>query len=167
MDFLTRFWKTEDIMKFHHLGQKSDFDFSAPNADILESFTMTTRNILVPFLCHEFTSLCPVTGQPDFAKIEVLSFPNEKGIESKSLKLYLNGFRNHGAFHESVIAEIGETIWQKISPKFLRVWGDFHPRGGISIKPLFLRFAEELSAQEKMEIEEKVTQYDRIRKFDW
>jgi len=154
-------------MKFDHLGKPSAFDFSAPNAEILETFENTAGAIVAPFLCHEFTSLCPVTGQPDFARLEIVIIPDALGLESKSLKLYLNGFRNHGSFHESVIAEIGETIFAKTQPRFLRVFGDFHVRGGIAIKPLFVKFSSPLSSEEKAEMKEKIEQYDRVRKFDF
>jgi len=154
-------------MDFKNLGKKSDFDFSAPDPDILETFENPAGDIVAPFLCHEFTSICPVTGQPDFAKIEIVVVPDALGLESKSLKLFLNGFRNFGAFHEKIIADIGKILFQKLSPKFLRAFGDFSVRGGIAIKPLFLKFSDKISATEKIEISEKIKNYDRIRHFDF
>ena len=154
-------------MHFQHLGKTSAFDFFMPNADLLESFENNAGAVVAPFLCHEFTSLCPITGQPDFARLEIVIIPDAFGIESKSLKLYLNGFRNHGAFHEKVIRDIGTTLFEKISPLFLRVWGDFHVRGGIALKPLFLQFSPHLSAEKRAEVSEKVEHYDRLRKFDF
>lgn len=85
--------------------------------------------------CHEFTCLCPKTGQPDFAKIYISYIPGEFLIESKALKLYLFSFRNHGIFHEFVINKIASDLAQVLKPKYIKVVGDFMPRGGIAIKP--------------------------------
>ena len=86
--------------------------------------------------CHEFTCLCPKTGQPDFAKVYISYIPKDHLIESKALKLYLFSFRNHGIFHEFVINKIANDLKQAIDPKFIQVYGDFMPRGGIAIRPL-------------------------------
>ncbi len=86
--------------------------------------------------CHEFTCLCPKTGQPDFAKIYISYLPAESLVESKSLKLYLFSFRNQGIFHEFVINKIAEDLFNTIKPKYLKVLGDFMPRGGIAIRPI-------------------------------
>lgn len=85
------------------------------------------------FTCPEFTSLCPVTGQPDFAHIIIDYIPDGYIIESKSLKLYLGSFRNHGAFHESVTMQIAERFMLEARPKWLRIAGIWFPRGGIPI----------------------------------
>ncbi len=85
------------------------------------------------FTCPEFTSLCPVTGQPDFAILVIDYAPGEWLVESKSLKLYLNAFRNHGAFHEDCTVAIGRRLAELLDPKFLRIGGYWYPRGGIPI----------------------------------
>ena len=85
------------------------------------------------FTAPEFTSLCPVTGQPDFAHLMVDYVPEKWLLESKSLKLYLSAFRNHGAFHEDCTVAIGKCISSLIKPKFLRIGGYWYPRGGIPI----------------------------------
>ncbi|MFA5958400.1 preQ(1) synthase [Hyphomicrobium sp.] len=85
------------------------------------------------FTAPEFTSLCPVTGQPDFAHLVIDYVPGKWLLESKSLKLYLAAFRNHGAFHEDCTVAIGKRIAELIKPKFLRIGGYWYPRGGIPI----------------------------------
>ena len=90
---------------------------------------------LVTFDCPEFTSLCPKTGQPDFARIFIRYIPRVNMVESKSLKLYLFSFRNHGDFHEDCINIILNDLWRLMDPKYLEVYGVFTPRGGISIYP--------------------------------
>lgn len=87
------------------------------------------------FICTEFTSLCPKTGQPDFAKIYINYIAGKKMVESKSLKLYLFSFRNHGDFHEDCIQKICNDLQKLIKPKYLEVVGEFTPRGGIAIFP--------------------------------
>jgi 7-cyano-7-deazaguanine reductase len=88
---------------------------------------------LARFTAPEFTSLCPVTGQPDFAHLVIDYVPAEWLIESKSLKLYLGAFRNHGAFHEDCTISIGQRIAQTAAPRWLRIGGYWYPRGGIPI----------------------------------
>ena len=88
---------------------------------------------IVRFTCPEFTSLCPVTGQPDFAHLMIDYAPGPWLLESKSLKLYIASFRNHGAFHEDCTVMIGKRIASEIKPKFLRIGGYWYPRGGIPI----------------------------------
>lgn len=88
---------------------------------------------LVRFVCPEFTSLCPVTGQPDFAHLVIDYAPERKLIESKSLKLFLTSFRNHGAFHEDCTVTIAKRIVTAAKPKWLRIGGYWYPRGGIPI----------------------------------
>ena len=85
--------------------------------------------------CPEFTSLCPITGQPDFATITISYVPGERMVESKSLKLYLFSFRNHGDFHEDCVNVIMKDLIKLMDPKYSEVWGKFTPRGGISIDP--------------------------------
>ena len=87
------------------------------------------------FNCPEFTSLCPITGQPDFATIYISYVPDVRMVESKSLKLYLFSFRNHGDFHEDCMNIIMKDLIALMNPKYIEVWGKFTPRGGISIDP--------------------------------
>ena len=104
---------------------------------VLESFSNRhpENDYFVKFNCPEFTSLCPITGQPDFATIYISYVPDEKLVESKSLKLYLFSFRNHGDFHEDVVNEIMNDLVKLLDPKYIEVWGKFLPRGGLSIDP--------------------------------
>ena len=85
------------------------------------------------FTCPEFTCLCPITGQPDFAHLVIDYVPDEWIVESKSLKLYLAAFRNHGAFHEDCTVAIGKKLVDFLAPRFLRIGGYWYPRGGIPI----------------------------------
>ena len=89
----------------------------------------------VQFNCPEFTTLCPITGQPDFAEIKIMYLPGERMVESKSLKLYLFSFRNHGDFHEDCVNVIMKDLIRLMAPKYIEVLGLFLPRGGISIYP--------------------------------
>ena len=93
------------------------------------------RDYWVTFTCPEFTTLCPKTGQPDFATLTIRYIPSKKLVESKSLKLYLFGFRNHGDFHEDVINVIYNDLAKLLKPKYMEVYGKFAARGGISIDP--------------------------------
>jgi 7-cyano-7-deazaguanine reductase len=88
---------------------------------------------LVRFACPEFTSLCPVTGQPDFAHIVIDYVPRDWLVESKSLKLFMGSFRNHGAFHEACTVQIGLRLQQELDPLWIRIGGYWYPRGGIPI----------------------------------
>ncbi|MEO8630141.1 MAG: preQ(1) synthase [Betaproteobacteria bacterium] len=90
-------------------------------------------NYVARFTAPEFTSLCPVTGQPDFAHIVIDYVPGSWLVESKSLKLYLGAFRNHGAFHEDCTIAIAKRLVDLLAPKFLRIGGYWYPRGGIPI----------------------------------
>ena len=93
------------------------------------------NDYFVKFNCPEFTSLCPITGQPDFASIYISYIPAEKMVESKSLKLYLFSYREHGDFHENCVNTIMKDLIALMEPKYIEVWGKFLPRGGISIDP--------------------------------
>ena len=119
------------------LGNKDvNYDFGY-NPDVLESFSNKhpENDYFVKFNCPEFTSLCPITGQPDFATVTVSYVPDKLLVESKSLKLYLFSFRNHGDFHEDCVNIIMKDLIELLSPKYIEVWGKFLPRGGISIDP--------------------------------
>lgn len=93
--------------------------------------------------CFEFSSLCPMTRQPDIGNIHIVYIPDEWMVESKSLKLYLFGFRNHGAFHEWCVNTIMKDLVDLLHPKYLEVYGDFNSRGGISILPVSIYATEE------------------------
>lgn len=90
-------------------------------------------NYVARYVAPEFTSLCPVTGQPDFAHLVIDYVPDQWLVESKSLKLYLTSFRNHGAFHEGCTIDIAKKIIATIAPRWLRIGGYWYPRGGIPI----------------------------------
>lgn len=90
-------------------------------------------NYVARFTVPEFTSICPVTGQPDFAHLVIDYVPGKWLVESKSLKLYLQSFRNHGAFHEDCTVAIGKRLVSTLAPKWLRIGGYWYPRGGIPI----------------------------------
>ena len=100
------------------------------------------------FVCTEFTSLCPKTGQPDFAKIFINYIADQKMVESKSLKLYLFSFRNHGDFHEDCVQKICDDIVTLIKPHFIEVIGEFTPRGGIAIFPYVSQASNEKQFKE-------------------
>lgn len=120
----------------NHLGNKTEYkqDY-AP--EILEAFENkhAENDYWVTFDCPEFTSLCPITGQPDFATLRIDYIPDVKMVESKALKLYLFSFRNHGAFHEDCVNIIMKDLIALMNPKYIEVTGIFTPRGGISIYP--------------------------------
>ena len=118
------------------LGQKTKYrDDYAP--EVLETFVNKHpgNDYWVRFNCPEFTTLCPITGQPDFAEIRIMYVPDELMVESKSLKLYLFSFRNHGDFHEDCVNIIMKDLIKLMNPKYIEVTGFFTPRGGISIHP--------------------------------
>ena len=113
-------------------------DYSADyNPAILETFDnrFPQNKYEVKLNCPEFTHICPKTGQPDFATIIIKYCPDKLLVESKSLKLYLFGFRQHGSFHEDCVNTIAKDLFDLMNPHWLEVHGDFMPRGGISIIP--------------------------------
>ena len=117
------------------LGQsKTEYPTSPDNAS-LEAFEnrYADRDYWVEFDCPEFTALCPMTGQPDFGHITIRYIPDALCVESKSLKLYLFSFRNHGTFHEEVVNRVLEDVVKTIQPRVATVKGVFNPRGGIAI----------------------------------
>ncbi|MBQ6084217.1 MAG: NADPH-dependent 7-cyano-7-deazaguanine reductase QueF [Bacteroidales bacterium] len=137
------------------LGHKAEIpETYAP--EVLETFENRhpERDYWVQFNCPEFTTLCPITGQPDFGEIKILYIPDERMVESKSLKLYLFSFRNHGDFHEDVVNIILNDLVKLMNPRYIEVVGLFVPRGGISIHP-YVNFGVkgtkyELMAEERM-----------------
>lgn len=124
------------MSELKNLGQTTKYAFDY-TPEMLESFPNkhSSTDYFVKFNCPEFTSLCPITGQPDFATIYISYMPDKKLVESKSLKLYLFSFRNHGAFHEDCINIILKDLVALMDPKYIEVWGKFLPRGGLSIDP--------------------------------
>jgi 7-cyano-7-deazaguanine reductase len=109
--------------------------FASPEAAVLERVPNPhpDTTYMVRFAAPEFTSLCPVTGQPDFAHLVIDYAPADWLVESKSLKLYLGSFRNHGAFHEDCTVAIGRRLVAELTPVWLRIGGYWYPRGGIPI----------------------------------
>ena len=128
--------KRKDLDTLKTLGSKTE---SPKDYDptVLETFgnAHPKRDYWVTFTAPEFTTLCPKTGQPDFATLTIRYIPAKKLVESKSLKLYLFGFRNHGDFHEDVVNVIFDDLWKLLSPKYMEVYGKFAARGGITIDP--------------------------------
>ncbi|MCL5126729.1 MAG: preQ(1) synthase [Deltaproteobacteria bacterium] len=111
---------------------------ASPDHARLETFPnrYPERHYIIRFDCPEFTSVCPITGQPDFARITITYVPNLKCIESKSLKLYLFSYRNLGMFHEEITNRVLDDIVTACAPRWARVLGTMNPRGGIGIKVL-------------------------------
>ena len=117
-------------------NQATHYDFGY-TPQVLEAFDNQhpEHDYLVTFDCPEFTSLCPKTGQPDFGRIVINYIPRVRMVESKSLKLYLFSFRNHGDFHEDCVNIIMKDLIALMDPRYIEVIGYFNPRGGISIRP--------------------------------
>jgi 7-cyano-7-deazaguanine reductase len=128
--------------------------------EMLESFENKhpNRDYFVKFNCPEFTSLCPITGQPDFATIYISYVPSKLMVESKSLKLYLFSFRNQGDFHEDCMNIILNDLVELMDPKYIEVWGKFTPRGGISIDP-YVNYGKQGTPWEKVA-------FDRLAQHD-
>lgn len=145
-------------------GGHTEYRYDNPTADMLESFThgRSDWRWVVGLDCGEFTSLCPITGQPDFGRILVHYVPGERCVESKSLKLYLGAYRNHGSFHESCVNRIADDLVTAIAPRYLRVFGDFNPRGGIAIRPMAVRWDPSVGPGERTECEALLVQYDSV-----
>lgn len=134
----------------HALGKKTEYrqDY-AP--EVLETFENKhqTNDYWVQFNCPEFTTLCPITGQPDFGEIIIKYIPDVRMVESKSLKLYLFSFRNHGDFHEDCVNIIMKDLVKLMDPRYIEVTGIFKPRGGISIFP-FANYGRPRTKYEKL-----------------
>ena len=126
--------RTKDNLQVlgHHTEYRTDYD-----PEVLETFANQhpDHDYWVEFLCPEFTTLCPITGQPDFAEIRIRYIPDHRMVESKSLKLYLFSFRNHGDFHEDCVNIIMNDLNRLMEPHYIEVQGLFVPRGGIAIHP--------------------------------
>ena len=140
----------EELAGVSLLGSKTTYKSDyAP--EVLESFPNKHpgNDYFVKFNCPEFTSLCPMTGQPDFATIYISYVPDEIMVESKSLKLYLFSFRNHGDFHEDCVNIIMKDLVKLMDPRYIEVTGLFKPRGGISIFP-FANYGRKGTKYEKL-----------------
>ncbi|THG46979.1 MULTISPECIES: preQ(1) synthase [Muribaculum] len=141
-----------ELAGLKHLGSQGTEYVYQYNPGLLETFPNkhTDADYMVTLLCPEFTSLCPKTGQPDYAKIIINYIPDRLMVESKSLKLYLFSFRNHGDFHEDCVNIILHDLVRLMQPRYIEVVGLFTPRGGIAIHP-FANYADaahkELAAQ--------------------
>lgn len=156
-----------DVVGLSSLGSSTKRDFANnkdPRPEWLETFEnrKRERDYLVPFvqLDTTFRSLCPKTGQPDSAKIEIIYVPGLKMVESKSLKEYLQSFCNSGEFHEDVINRIAEDLATLMDPKYIRVFGDFVPRGDLAIKPLVSITKSGLTDAEYRTIDRLVDMWD-------
>jgi len=125
------------MAKYSHLtqlGRPAELPASPDKAKIETVPNPRPRDLyLVRFAAPEFTAMCPLTGQPDFAHLVIDYAPREKLVESKSLKLYLGSFRNHGAFHEECTLMIGQRLAKELAPRWLRIGGYWYPRGGMPI----------------------------------
>lgn len=127
----------KELEGISHLGCNNTVYPNVYNPGLLETFENKhpENEYVVTLDCPEFTTLCPKTGQPDFGHIVISYIPRERMVESKSLKLYLFSFRNHGDFHEDVVNIIMKDLIKVMNPKYIEVKGYFMPRGGISIHP--------------------------------
>jgi 7-cyano-7-deazaguanine reductase len=125
----------ESAKNLKALGKKTVYEYSYDKS-LLEAFDNRCQNEqVIKLTASEFTSLCPITGQPDYGTIIINYIPNLKVVESKSLKLYLFSFRNFGSFHESVVDTILKDLIELLDPLYIEVLGCFNSRGGISIHP--------------------------------
>ena len=151
-----------DPSRLTKLGSATEYRYDHPDPSMLEVFANQHPGSpwVVGLDCKEFTSLCPMTGQPDFGRIHIHYVPGASCVESKSLKLYLGAYRNHGAFHEDCVNRIADDLASVVGPRWLRVFGDFAVRGGIAIRPLALRQAEGLTAAERALCLELMAQHD-------
>jgi 7-cyano-7-deazaguanine reductase len=125
-------------------ANRGSYNFDEPDPAVLETFPNPAADralnaqgagLTIDIEAPEFTSLCPITGQPDFATIKVSYEPDALCVESKSFKLYLLGYRNHGSFHEECVTTICNHLVNALNPKWLKVTGEFTPRGGIPFWP--------------------------------
>lgn len=125
-------------------SQKTTYAYEGVDKSLLETFPnpMMKDGATIEIVAPEFTSLCPKTGQPDFATISVVYTPRDLCVESKSYKLYLGTFRMTGEFHEACVQRIFNDLWELLNPKALFVRGEFTPRGGIKFWPTCERIAE-------------------------
>lgn len=127
---------TSDTTGLTLLGAGSLPQVDTPSIALLETFVSPApkRRYEICFSSNEFTSMCPITGQPDYATITIRYVPKERCVESKALKLYLRSFRNQGVFAESIVNRMLDDLIEVLSPRSLTVIGDFTPRGGIGLR---------------------------------
>ncbi len=153
----------KDLKGVTRLGSKRTAYADRYDPGALETFANKhpDTDYWVTFTCPEFTSLCPVTGQPDFATISIQYVPDVRMVESKSLKLYLFSFRNHGDFHEDCVNVILKDLRKLMDPKYIEVLGRFTPRGGISIDP-FVNYGRPGTRFEAL-ADERFRSYDGMR----
>lgn len=146
-----------------HLGSNGTVYPTDYSPELLEAFENKhpENEYVVTLDCPEFTTLCPKTGQPDFGHIVISYIPRQRMVESKSLKLYLFSFRNHGDFHEDVVNIIMNDLWKLMDPKYIEVKGYFMPRGGISIHPFTNRGDEK---HEELCRQRRLAAFDTITK---
>jgi len=129
----------DDSITLQALGSsRQTYAYDDPDPSVLETFPtpQPSGGLVIRLFALEFTSLCPVTGQPDYGQLDIVYVPGPRCVESKSLKLYLMRFRNHGAFHEACVAQVAQDLASVLAPRYLRVIGRFNARGGIAIWPL-------------------------------
>ncbi len=141
--------RTKKELKDFSLGEASTNYPTDYSPESLEAFDNKNPQQMAwtTFVCTEFTSLCPKTSQPDFAKVFINYIAAKKMVESKSLKVYLFSFRNHGDFHEDCIQKICDDLFVLMKPKYIEVIGEFTPRGGIAIFP----FAAKANSEKKFQ----------------
>lgn len=146
-----------------HLGSNGTKYLTDYAPELLETFENKhpENEYIVTLDCPEFTTLCPKTGQPDFGHIVISYIPRKRMVESKSLKLYLFSFRNHGDFHEDVVNIIMKDLKKLMDPKYIEVKGFFMPRGGISIHP-FSNYGDE--DHQTLVAQRQLAAFDTIRK---
>ena len=151
-----------DIKNLQSLGsKKTEYKFDKPNPKLLETFQNQHSNLyLIPIKAFEFSSLCPKTGQPDYATIIINYIPDKLCVESKSLKLYLFSFRNSGEFMEDVTNRIMKDLVKLLKPKYLEVYSKFNSRGGIFLTP-FVTYLDE--SFDTSEIDQLLTRYNQIK----
>ncbi len=125
--------KKTDVSGLTQLGSHTSMPASPAEAVLERVPNSQNVNYVVRFVAPEFTSMCPMTGQPDFAHLVIDYVPNRWLVESKSLKLFLGSFRNHGSFHEDCTIGIARRLVKELSPRWLRIGGYWYPRGGIPI----------------------------------
>ena len=133
------------------LGGATAYRFEQPGPDLLEAFANLSpkRDYIITLSHPEFTSLCPMTGQPDFGVIRVRYVPGDRCVESKSFKLYMGAFRNHGSFMESIVNTIADDLVSVLNPRRLTVEGVFNVRGGTAITVIADHIDPSLAAQRK------------------
>lgn len=153
----------EGVTLLGNQGTAYAYDYTP---EVLETFENKhpENEYVVTFDCPEFTTLCPKTGQPDFGHIFITYIPRERMVESKSLKLYLFSFRNHGDFHEDCVNIIMKDLVRLMDPRYIEVKGIFMPRGGISIYPFANHGDAEHQDMERRRRMEALSELSRITK---